>query len=737
MVTLPHRAKGVKVLKAVSSPIRLQILNLLFDKSALSYTELMNSLKMNPSRDAGRFAYHLKFLLKADLVEADVEAKKYFLTDLGKMVLDVADRVEKKAFTPKGMLVRTSHYTLEEFDANKIANSLIKEAKVPPELAQKAAKEAEKRLLKSKTKYLTASLIREVVNGILVEKGFEDYRHKLTRVGMPVHEVTAFIEAKDRSLDASTLLSKAGQSVLGEYTLLNIFPRDIADAHLSGVIHIDDLGTWILKPGEVFHDIRFFLLNGLKLDDIASVSFEPPQSFESALAAVFNVLLHSAREVNHQQVFSYFNVFLAPYAAGVEDEKIKEAIRLFILNVNQHAQLTLEMTLFVPKWLAEKSAVTPKGQPAGKYGDFQDETRRLAGLILQVYSEASAVKPLINPRFVIKVSPEVLNDEKAKDILLKAHALAAQQGILYFANTSIKENISAVFSASGTKLSPDLTGDWETDTLRTGCLGCVTINLPRIVQESEGDKNKFFDLLRERYELAARALGIKYSTVKQFGKNSLPFLLKNASGDTYFRLENCSRIINFAGLNEAVEAFTAKSVNDEENRKFLDEIVQTINAFRHKIGRKHGKRLYPAFVCSQEASERLAQLDIEKYGIAKIKFSGTREKPYYSASKRLKLKMDPLTVRTEALELFQKLSGLSTGGSLGIIELDTLEVSPETLLDLTRRLVEAHQPLDLFTYNRVVTYCRNCKKTWFGTLHKCPACGSMSTLAVFDRFTST
>ena len=202
------------MLKAVSSPLRLQILNLLFDKSALSYTELMNQLKMNPSRDAGRFAYHLKFLLKADLVEADVEAKKYFLTDLGKMVLDVADRVEKKAVKPRGMVVRTSHLTLEEFDVNKIANSLIKEAKVPAELAQKAAKEAEKRLVKSKTKYLTASLIREVVNGILVEKGYEDYRNKLTRVGMPIHEVTALIESKDTTQDCEATISKAGQTVL-------------------------------------------------------------------------------------------------------------------------------------------------------------------------------------------------------------------------------------------------------------------------------------------------------------------------------------------------------------------------------------------------------------------------------------------------------------------------------------------------------------------------------------------
>src|SRR5512136_2015252 len=210
---LPHRARGVKVLKAVSSPLRLQILNLLFDKSALSYTELMNQLKMNPSRDAGRFAYHLKFLLKANLLEVDSEAKKYYLTDLGKMVIDVADRVEKKAVKPKGMLVRTSHFTFEEFDANKIANSLIKEAKVPADQAQKTSKEAEKLLLKSKIKYLTAPLIRETVNAILIEKGLEEYRHKLTRLGLPVHEVTALIEAKERTENGESMLATAGRTV--------------------------------------------------------------------------------------------------------------------------------------------------------------------------------------------------------------------------------------------------------------------------------------------------------------------------------------------------------------------------------------------------------------------------------------------------------------------------------------------------------------------------------------------
>ncbi|MCW4047949.1 MAG: ArsR family transcriptional regulator [Candidatus Bathyarchaeota archaeon] len=736
MANLPHRARGVKVLKAVSSPLRLQILNLLFDKSALSYTELMNELKMNPSRDAGRFAYHLKFLLKADLVEADAEAKKYFLTELGKMVIDVADRVEKKAVKPRGMLVRTSHFTLEEFDANKIANSLIKEAKVPPEIAQKAAKQAEKRLLKSKTKYLTAPLIREVVNAILVEKGFEDYRHKLTRLGMPVHEVTALTDT-NTTQNSEAKLSTAGNAVFSEYTLLNVFPRDIADAHVSGAIHIEDLGTWILKPKEIIHDLRFFLQNGIKPDNPLQLSTPPPNSFETALSITFNVLLHTSKETSGTQTCSYFNVFLAPYAKGADATRIKESLRTFILNLNQHANATLDLELTVPTFIADKPAIGPQGKPLGKYADFASETQLLASLIIEVFMEESIPKPLLNPTLIIKIGNDTLADENAKTILLKAHALATATGTPNFAVTQQKEKGAAVFSASGLKLTPDLTGDWETDTLRTGCLGTVNINLPRIAYECEKDKNKFFEILRERCEMATRALGIKYNALKQRGKHSLPFMMQTLNGDTYFRLENCTRTINLAGYQETVEALIGKNITDEENIKFTEEIAQNITAFKHKIGRKHGKRLYPAMLRSPEASERLAQLDVEKYGVAKVKFSGTREKPYYSTSKRLSLKAgDFLSVPSEQLDTERKLEGLSAGGSLSIIELGEADYKPEELLNLTAHLVGS-QALEFFTYNRVITYCDNCRKSWFGTLHKCPSCGSMSTLTVFDRFAFT
>jgi anaerobic ribonucleoside-triphosphate reductase len=79
---------------------------------------------------------------------------------------------------------------------------------------------------------------------------------------------------------------------------------------------------------------------------------------------------------------------------------------------------------------------------------------------------------------------------------------------------------------------------------------------------------------------------------------------------------------------------------------------------------------------------------------------------------------------------------LNAGGNLSIIELEGAEYKPEALMELTTRLME-NQILEFFTYNRLISFCDNCKKNWFGTLHKCPSCGSMSTLTTFDRFTST
>ena len=73
---------------------------------------------------------------------------------------------------------------------------------MPVEIAQKIASETEARVYKFQTAYLTAPLIREIVNSILVEHGYEEYRHKLTRLGLPVADVAELILRAGDSSDS-------------------------------------------------------------------------------------------------------------------------------------------------------------------------------------------------------------------------------------------------------------------------------------------------------------------------------------------------------------------------------------------------------------------------------------------------------------------------------------------------------------------------------------------------------
>jgi anaerobic ribonucleoside-triphosphate reductase len=737
-MSVPQRVRGVRVLKAVSSPVRLQILNLLFDKNMLSYTELMGSLKMNPSRDAGRFAYHLKFLLKVDLIEADVDAKKYCLTDLGKMIIDVADRVEKKVFSRRNMLIRTSHSSLEEFDANRIAAALIKEAKMPAELAQKTAKEVEKLLIKSKTKYLTAPLVREVVNAVLIEKGLEEYRHKLTRLGVPVYDVAALLEKRTKTFaKSSSTQENAGQLVFKEYILLNVFPRDIADAHLSGSLHMGNLSSWILQPDEVMHDLRFFLEKGLDLDKVAPLkpSLSAPKDLNSAISVAQAVLLQSAKEATVMQTIDYLNIFLAPFIKAGDPETVKAALRQFILSAAYTARCTLGIELTVPSFIKQKPALGSQGNVAGKYEDYMEETQLLASLLLDVFLEESAAKPLINPKIIVKIRSEILSDQRAKAILLKAHNLAATSGTPFFADLTNESWGRTVFSASGCALKSDVNEDWEIDTLRTGCLGRVAINVPKIVYDCGKDARRFLQLLKERIDMAIQALEIKAAALKHHDGSSTPFLMQTFDSDQYYRLGNSSRLINVVGLKEAAESFSGKSLSESDvTAKFFEETAQSISDMVEKTAKRQGKRILVAVVPDAEASIRLARLDMERYGVGKIRFSGTREKPYYSSIHKILLSEKSPTQSPEGPQ--SKIYNPYAGGGISVIEQIRAETDAQELFTYTTKLIENHGA-ELFAYDRKMTYCGHCRKSYFGIQQKCPSCSALGTLRFFDQFAFT
>lgn len=265
------------ILESISSPIRLSMLKALSHQK-LSYTELAKAIGLKRDKDAGKFSYHLKKLLSSGLIEVDSSSGKYALSHRGVKVLSLLERMEEELSDKTLMIVRRSDQTIEPFDKNKIAEALMKEAKLPPKLAKEIALIAEKKLLDLKIDYLTAPLIRELVNSILLDMGLEKYRHKLTRIGMPLHDAEDLLKRSIESEDWRMFVEEASGSIAKEYLLLSFLPRRVADMHLHGKIDIYPISGWLTT--------LFSKAVNLSSQDLLESAFE-----------LSSALLHTRREI--------------------------------------------------------------------------------------------------------------------------------------------------------------------------------------------------------------------------------------------------------------------------------------------------------------------------------------------------------------------------------------------------------------------------------------------------------
>jgi len=257
------------VLDSLSSPIRLAMLkSLAYQK--LGYSELAKAVGMDRSKDAGKFSYHLKKLLNSGLIEVDSSLGKYTLSQRGVLVLKYLEKLEEELGERTLMIVRRSDQLIEPFNKNKIAEALVKEAKLSPKLAKEIATIAERKLLDLKIDYLTAPLIRELVNSILLDMGLEKYRHRLTRLGMPLYDAENLFQKSVKAGDWRIFLEEASGAIEKEYLLLSFLPREVAELHLSGKIDIYPISNWLTG----FFSKEFDLSSENEFETITNIAFK-------------------------------------------------------------------------------------------------------------------------------------------------------------------------------------------------------------------------------------------------------------------------------------------------------------------------------------------------------------------------------------------------------------------------------------------------------------------------------
>lgn len=247
-----------KQLKTLGQKIRIDILTKLDNyNEPIPYSTLQKEV-LGSNANSSNFSFHLKMLKNNDLIDSTDYG--YSLSELGRQILKRILSIEEILNNQnKTIMIRTSKYSKEPFNINKIEEYLIKEGKMENISAKQIAREVEERLSKTKISYLTAPLMREYINAILLENGLEEVRHRLTRLGTPPFEVEQYF--KNESLNPEQLINKLGSESSEQYLLLNLLPKSLADLYLSGEILLLNLNYWSLRPLSFYINTESILEN--------------------------------------------------------------------------------------------------------------------------------------------------------------------------------------------------------------------------------------------------------------------------------------------------------------------------------------------------------------------------------------------------------------------------------------------------------------------------------------------
>lgn len=714
-------------------------------REKFSYEKLIKSCIMIniPLGLAEKIAYKVSKEAHEDITTKEIKNIIYEL--LKKENTNLAD----KYYNYNTLRVRTARDTIEPFDKSKITNTLIQETQTTPKLAEKIANDVYKELRKLELDYLTAPIIREMVNTKLTENGLESLRRKYTRLGMPVYNITNLIENgnKDNANmmhNPETIHKYVADESLKQYTLLNILPHHLADAHMNGTVHIHDLEFFAGRPINCLqHDLRQFIQYGLKVDgtgDHTSVAGSP-NHIETLMNHSGEIMLAAQQNMSGGQSMSLWNVFVAPFAAGLPYDKIKQSVEMLIFNLNMayaarggqvpFTSVGLEFT--VPDFLKNEPAYGPGGKVVGVYGDFEQEVR----LLQRAFTEAlikgdSEGKPHLFPNTIYYLRKECLTPEFTEDID-RVHYLSAKFGTAYFVNMLPKYmGTHANYMGCRTRLSDNWTGDWEQDCLRTGNLAYVTMNLPRIGYNAR-DENEIFDYLDDYMNIVEEVLLIRRERALKCLNDYklLPFLTQKMGEDPYYQVDNSTLSFGFVGLNEMLLAQTGAGLEDPESNKLGMKVIQHINDRADQLKKETGFRWGVIQTPAESTAYRFATMDREKYPDQVI-CNGDSNASYYTNSSHVPV--DTAMSLPEKIKIESEYHPLTQGGHIFHAFMGESYSDPDSLMSLTNKIARKTD-IGFWAYSSALSFCVNCKTLMKGLQSTCTHCGETKNVEWYDRIT--
>lgn len=477
---------------------------------------------------------------------------------------------------------------------SKIAAALIREADLDPGLAEEIASNVERKVLSSGIQRISSSLIRELVDNELFERGFSAKLEKQAPIGLPKYNLEQIIFGTDLKegyafpKTPTEIRNIIANRILHQYSLKEVFTPSVAEAHRDGRIFIHRLSD----------PIRLARLSWRLPEPIAMNGRGRSRREADYLDGgdFFRRLWHHAHFFSEEiRLSGLQNLLLDPLSRSLPmSEKIRAILaRLSQMDERPGIALEIDLTPEALPWLEGLRELCPV-QPRR----FLLAFRLRQDLFLSPEGEAilHLVSDLYERNERIEFLPSSSLSADAKEFSRRS------RGAFPPSSSSLGRPLSLTgLSPQGVAANPrGDEGDLGDGNLADGGLvtsaAKITINLPRAAFRSARDRRNSMDSeVDEVVDLAVKGHLERRRFLERLGsnrENPLWDLLGESGEGPLVSLGDARFSLGILGLNECVKFLTGNDLHqDARSAKLGVEIVRGIHRKLKREEKSLGIRL--------------------------------------------------------------------------------------------------------------------------------------------------
>lgn len=614
---------------------------------------------------------------------------------------------------------------LVRFDADKIYKALLKasnqvvemsplvEAKLE-EIAERVVREIYSRFSQDIKIYEIQNIVEHellAANEYVIAQEYINYRtqrdfarSQATDINFTIEKLlnkdqTVVNENANKDSDVFNTQRDLTAGIVGKSIGLKMLPKYVSNAHQKGDIHYHDLDYSPYTPMTncCLIDFKGMLGSGFK---IGNAEVESPRSIQTATAQISQIIANVASSQYGGCSADRIDEVLAPYAELNYQKHLKDAEEWVAEDKREaYAKTKTQKDIYDAMQSLEyeiNTLFTSNGQtPFTSLGFglgtnwFEREIQK-AILNIRIQGLGAEHRTAIFPKLIFTLKRGLNLEPGTPNYDIKELALECATKRMYPDVLSYDKIIELTGSFKVPMGCRSFLQGWKDENgveVNSGRmnLGVVTVNLPRIAMESEGDITKFWQLFDERMAVAKDALVYRVERVKEASPANAPILYqygafgkrlgKYDNVDSLFKHRRATVSLGYIGLYEVASVFYGGEwEHNPEAKAFTVDIVRQMKRLCDEWSNEYDYHFSVYSTPSESLTDRFCRLDTEKFGIVK----NITDKEYYTNSFHYDVRKNPTPFEKLEFEKDYPQAGAS-GGFIHYCEYPVLQQNPKAL----------------------------------------------------------